>query len=72
MMSRKNYEAIAAILDDERSRHVPSVDEYDAGAMVAIGAIRTALTAYFTQDNPRFDAAKFQAAATTTTKETRQ
>jgi hypothetical protein len=52
-MSRKDYEAIAAII--KGARLYTSADD-------PVALIATALAAAFAQDNPRFDRARFLAA----------
>ena len=53
-MSRKDYEAIAAII-----RQRVESDLYDTAT---VGSIASALASHFAADNPRFDVGRFSVA----------
>ncbi len=52
MLSRKHYQAIAAIV----------ADATDTGDVIHVSDLTRRLADYFTRDNPAFDRAKFLAA----------
>jgi hypothetical protein len=56
-MSKKNYEAIAALL---RRQHVRSNRSTDA--IAALDVLREDMADYMAEDNPRFDRGRFLAA----------
>jgi hypothetical protein len=61
-LSRKNYEAVAAIVKGSRlvdPRTGPASDRRDVGYESALDEVAGRLATYFATDNPRFDRARF-------------
>jgi hypothetical protein len=58
-MSRKDFEAIAKIIKQERTLMIK-----EAGHSVPVVAVAVGLAAYFAEVNPRFDREKFLNATT--------
>ena len=57
-LSRKNYEAVAAIVAGE-ALDPPIADAWDRGYESAREGIAVSLANYFARDNERFDRARF-------------
>jgi hypothetical protein len=68
MLSRKDYEAIAAIVKRASETSIPTLGEtvyenaWVSGAEDIQDEIVRGLVEYFRQDNPRFDPERFKAA----------
>jgi hypothetical protein len=60
-LSRKNYEAVAAIIDLARIQAAPGSvpDDWDRGYQSAVENIACQLSDYFRDDNSAFDAHQF-------------
>jgi hypothetical protein len=54
MMTRKDYKAIADVLNEQQK----DFSEHDDGRML-LAIIASRLSQYMAQDNPRFDRSKF-------------
>ena len=60
MMTRKNFEAIAAIVKDEVEATLPLSDPATiVGAAYGIEELAKSLADYFASDNPNFDRRRF-------------
>ncbi len=61
-LSRKHFEAVAAVLDGQR-RVGPNLDEWDAGWEQSRSDLAAELAAYFATENPNFDRVRFLTAS---------
>jgi hypothetical protein len=62
MLTRKDYKAIAAMINGEVNGFKAYVDKRDCNAGNVIDRMVDKLTDYMVSDNPRFDHSKFVAA----------
>jgi hypothetical protein len=58
-LSRKNYEAIAEIIEAQTPAKDRALDDWDNGFLAAVNNISEALCVYFEGDNANFDPNRF-------------
>lgn len=61
-LSRKHYEAIAAVVAEQAAEYAGSVEDFSAGGAWAVEQTAKNLATYFAADNPNFDRQRFLAA----------